>query len=112
MNIGRKFCLTFLALSAVSLAGGAFVCAGGASKGCITESLAGEYERAVQLSAAWSGARASAMRLYGARSQEEADRAAADFAKFSAQFKSSAAGRSQILSDSADKYDHLVSKSL
>ena len=112
MNIGRKFCLTFLALSAVSLAGGAFVCASGASKGCISESLAGEYGRALQLSSAWSGTRAAALRLYAARSQAEADKAASDFAKSSALFKSSAAGTNQILSDSAEKFDHLVSKSL
>ena len=112
MNIGRKFCLTFLALSAVSLAGGAFVCASGASKGCISESLSGEYGRAMQLSSAWSGTRAAALRLYAARSQAEADKAASDFAKSSALFKSSAAGANQILSDSADKFDHLVSKSL
>ena len=112
MNIGRKFCLTFLALSAVSLAGGAFVCASGASKGCISESFAGEYGRALQLSSAWSGTRAAALRLYAARSQAEADKAASDFAKSSALFKSSAAGTSQILSDSAEKFDHLVSKSL
>ena len=83
-----------------------------ASKGCISESLSGEYGRAMQLSSAWSGTRAAALRLYAARSQAEADKAASDFAKSSALFKSSAAGANQILSDSADKFDHLVSKSL
>ena len=66
----------------------------------------------MQLSSAWSGTRAAALRLYAARSQAEADKAASDFAKSSALFKSSAAGANQILSDSADKFDHLVSKSL
>ena len=79
----------------------------------VSRSAAGFYiVKTLQLSSAWSGTRAAALRLYAARSQAEADKAASDFAKSSALFKSSAAGTNQILSDSAEKFDHLVSKSL